>query len=91
MRENRDCVVPVNILTTFAHAPFSWAACLDFNAKFFYCETLIIWLFNVTLHNRSLHHVLFFTSLQSYTGIQCVQIMKYALLHGVRAEVQVLP
>ena len=34
MRENRDFVVPVNILTTFAHAPFSWAArhttvCLD--------------------------------------------------------------
>ena len=26
MRENRDFVVPVNILTTFAHAPFSWAA-----------------------------------------------------------------
>ena len=36
MRENRDFVVPVNILTTFAHAPFSWAArhttvCLDSN------------------------------------------------------------
>ena len=35
MRENRDFVVPVNILTPFAHAPFSWAArhttvCLDF-------------------------------------------------------------
>ena len=35
MRENRDFVVPVNILTTFAHAPFSWAArhttvCLDY-------------------------------------------------------------
>ena len=34
MRENRDFVVPVNILTPFAHAPFSWAArhttmCLD--------------------------------------------------------------
>jgi len=34
MRENRDFVVPVNILTTFAHGPFSWAArhttvCLD--------------------------------------------------------------
>jgi len=34
MRENRDFVVPVNIFTTFAHAPFSWAArhttvCLD--------------------------------------------------------------
>jgi len=34
MRENRDFVVPVNILTTFARAPFSWAArhttmCLD--------------------------------------------------------------
>ena len=34
MRENRDFVVPVNILTLFAHAPFSWAArhttvCLD--------------------------------------------------------------
>ena len=34
MRENRDFVVPVNILSTFAHAPFSWAArhttvCLD--------------------------------------------------------------
>ena len=26
MRENRDFVVPVNILTTFVHAPFSWAA-----------------------------------------------------------------
>ena len=26
MRENRDFVVPVNTLTTFAHAPFSWAA-----------------------------------------------------------------
>jgi len=34
MCENRDFVVPVNILTPFAHAPFSWAArhttmCLD--------------------------------------------------------------
>ena len=34
MRENRDFVVPVNILTPFARAPFSWAArhttvCLD--------------------------------------------------------------
>ena len=34
MRENRDSVVPVNILTPFARAPFSWAArhttvCLD--------------------------------------------------------------
>jgi len=26
MHENRDFVVPVNILTPFAHAPFSWAA-----------------------------------------------------------------
>ena len=26
MRENRDFVVPVNIFTPFAHAPFSWAA-----------------------------------------------------------------
>ena len=38
MRENRDFVVPVNILTTFARAPFSWAArhttvCLDLNIK----------------------------------------------------------
>ena len=35
MRENCDFVVPVNILTTFTRAPFSWAArhttvCLDF-------------------------------------------------------------
>ena len=34
MRENRNFVVPVNILTSFAHAPFSWATqhttmCLD--------------------------------------------------------------
>ena len=34
MRENRYFVVPVNILTPFARAPFSWAArhttvCLD--------------------------------------------------------------
>jgi len=34
MRENRDFVVPVNMLTLFVHAPFSWAArhttvCLD--------------------------------------------------------------
>ena len=34
MHENRDFVVPVNILTPFAHAPFSRAArhttvCLD--------------------------------------------------------------
>jgi len=34
MHENRDFSVPVNILTTFAHAQFSWAArhttvCLD--------------------------------------------------------------
>ena len=34
MRENRDLVIPVNILTYFARAPFSWAArhttvCLD--------------------------------------------------------------
>jgi len=34
MCENRDFVVPVNILTPFAYAPFSWAAqhtavCLD--------------------------------------------------------------
>ena len=38
MRENRDFVVPVNILTTFAHAPFSWAArhttvCLDLKTR----------------------------------------------------------
>ena len=38
MRENRDFVVPVNILITFARAPFSWAArhttvCLDKNKK----------------------------------------------------------
>ena len=26
MRENRDFVIPVNILTPFAHALFSWAA-----------------------------------------------------------------
>ena len=26
MHENRDFVVPVNILTPFAHVPFSWAA-----------------------------------------------------------------
>ena len=26
MRENRFFVVPVNILTPFAHAPFSWVA-----------------------------------------------------------------
>jgi len=26
MRENRDFVVPVNILTPFVCAPFSWAA-----------------------------------------------------------------
>jgi len=35
MRENRDFVVPVNILTPFARTPFSWAArhttvCLDY-------------------------------------------------------------
>ena len=40
MRENRDFVVPVNILTTFAHAPFSWAArhttvCLDMQTLYF--------------------------------------------------------
>ena len=34
MRKNRDSVVPINILTPFARAPFSWAArhttvCLD--------------------------------------------------------------
>jgi len=34
MRENRDFVVPVNILTPLTHAPFSWATwnttvCLD--------------------------------------------------------------
>jgi len=31
MRENRDFVVPVNMLTPFARAPLSWAAtmCLD--------------------------------------------------------------
>ena len=39
MRENSDFVVPVNILTPFVHAPFSWAAqhttvCLD------YCTSL---------------------------------------------------
>jgi len=26
MYENRDFVVTVNVLTQFAHAPFSWAA-----------------------------------------------------------------
>jgi len=36
MRENRNFVVPVSILTPFAHAPFSWAArhttvCLDYS------------------------------------------------------------
>ena len=38
MRENRYFVVPVNILTPFARAPFSWAArhttvCLDIYAQ----------------------------------------------------------
>ena len=41
MRENCDFVVPVNILTTFACALFSWAAwhttvCLDMAWKFYY-------------------------------------------------------
>ena len=40
MCENRDFVVPVNILTPFAHAPFSWAArhttvCLDLDIVIF--------------------------------------------------------
>ena len=44
MRENRDFVVPVNILTTFAHAPFSWAArhttvCLDTTTN---CSTSLV-------------------------------------------------
>ena len=35
MCENRDLVIPVNILTYFVRAPFSWAArhttvCLDY-------------------------------------------------------------
>ena len=43
MRENRDFVVPVNILTPFAHAPFSSAArhttvCLDTKIAAF-CDT----------------------------------------------------
>ena len=38
LRENRDFVVPVNILTLFARAPFSWTArrttvCLDRDHK----------------------------------------------------------
>ena len=47
MRENRDFVVPVNILTTFARAPFSWAArhttvCLDMklNKKYLMQQSL---------------------------------------------------
>ena len=39
MCENQDFVVPVNILTPFAQAPFSWAArhttgCLDSIAQY---------------------------------------------------------
>ena len=35
MRENRDFVVPVNILNLFACAPFSWAVqqCLDMSMQ----------------------------------------------------------
>ena len=37
MHENCDFIIPVNILTPFAHTPFSWAAqhtvCLDGLAK----------------------------------------------------------
>jgi len=49
MRENRDFVVPVNVLTPFAHAPFSWATrhttvCLDYVLNFalycFYIQSL---------------------------------------------------
>ena len=47
MRENHDFVVPVNILTSFAHTPFSWAAqhttvCLD---KFITMDTTVIDIF----------------------------------------------
>jgi len=50
MRENRDFVVPVNILTTFARAPFSWAArhttvCLDTSyikgSLLFFCRVVL--------------------------------------------------
>ena len=39
MRENRDFVVTVNILTLFARPPFSWAArhtivCLDSRSEY---------------------------------------------------------
>ena len=39
MHENRDFVVPVNILTPFAHVPFSWATghtdvCLKMKKKY---------------------------------------------------------
>ena len=53
MRENRDFVVPVNILTPFARASFSWAArhttvCLD---TAHISETL-----NQVLHANNISH-----------------------------------
>ena len=40
MPKNRDFVVPINILTPFAHTPFSWAAqhttmCLDIQLTYY--------------------------------------------------------
>jgi len=40
MHENREFVVPINILTPFARTPFSWAArhttvCLDFSNELY--------------------------------------------------------
>ena len=48
MRENRDLVVSVNILTPFARAPFFWAVrhttvCLDTE------YTILAWSFNVVV------------------------------------------
>ena len=59
MRENRDFVVPVNILTTFAHAPFSWAArhttvCLDLLQYHIEIKILMLHIINIVYENQNM-------------------------------------
>ena len=86
MRENRDFVVPVNILTTFAHAPFSWAArhttvCLDGkNFKNDYLEFVYLSLGNSTI--AVIKNFAINLSPQPILGFQLATFFTLYFLHG---------
>ena len=75
MRENRDFVVPVNILTTFARAPFSWAArhttvCLDLVIPTYFLNT-VLFLKNTIVPNSTYMQVYYRNSIVLKYGWPC--------------------